>query len=87
MPPPPSTSEEDCPECREQKVEAAARAKATPAEDDGLQLGDCAPLYKLWADCVEREEGKVQKCASVLKEFKQCHNARTERAMQQIPKR
>jgi hypothetical protein len=73
MPPPPPTDDADCPECRDAAAEAAAKAKATPA--DGLRLGDCAPLYQAWADCIEREKGQAKACATVLKEFKQCHQS------------
>lgn len=64
----------DCPECLDQKEEAAAVAKAT-TQPDGLRLGACAPLYEAWAECIEKERGQAKVCASVLKEFKDCHSA------------
>ena len=75
-----ATTNADCPECVEQKSEAEARAKATTASD-GLRLGECAPLYQRWADCVEREQGQAKACAAVLKEFRVCHAEATERAL------
>jgi len=72
---PSSASTDDCPECQEQKTEAAAKAKATPPANDGLRLGVCAPLYERWAECVEREQGQAKACANVLKEFRECHRA------------
>ena len=69
----PDRAEEDCPECREQKSEAEAKAKATPEASDGLRLGNCAPLYDAWAECIDREKGQAKACTLVLKEFKECH--------------
>ena len=81
-----TAAEDDCPECRDQKEQADARSKAT-GDDDGLQLGECAPLYKLWAECVERERGQAKACTAVLKEFKECHRKGTERALERaLPK-
>ena len=67
--------EEDCPECKDQKEQAKARERSTPDVSDGLQLGDCSSLYKVWADCVERERGQAKACTAVLKDFKECHSA------------
>ena len=64
----------DCPECRDQKERAAERA-ADESSTDGLRLGKCAPLYQLWADCIEREQGQAKACTAVLKTFKECHDA------------
>ncbi|KAL1515083.1 hypothetical protein AB1Y20_004147 [Prymnesium parvum] len=44
-----------CVDCQDAKAEAEAKAAATRPQDDGLNLGDCAPLYREWADCIERE--------------------------------
>ena len=70
----PASSEADCPECREQKDEAAARARASEDADDPLRLGECKELYDKWAECIDREQGQAKACTAVLKEFKACHN-------------
>ena len=69
----------DCPECSDQAEAAAARASATPAESEGLQLGECTGAYRAWAECIERESGQAKRCAAVLKEFRECHTTRTAR--------
>lgn len=84
MPSSPSSAEDDCPECRDQKAQAEQRAKATAEPADGLRLGECAPMYKAWVDCIERESGQAKACAAVLQDFKRCHNSGTERALQQV---
>jgi hypothetical protein len=78
---------DDCPECQEQKAEAEVRARATADSSDGLRLGECAPLYQLWADCIEKENGQAKACVTVLKQFKECHDASTQRALQLRPPR
>jgi hypothetical protein len=65
-----------CVDCQGAKQEAQAKAAAPQSADDGLRLGDCAPLYREWADCVEREAGQAKACAAVLKEFRACHQQR-----------
>ena len=76
MPTPPP-ADDDCPECRDQKTQAEARAKASTQGSDGLRLGSCNEKYKEWADCIEREKGQAKACAAVLKEFRECHSANT----------
>ena len=63
----------ECVDCQDAKTQAEAKATATSSDDDGLNLGVCAPLYRQWADCVERERGQAKACAAVLKEFRACH--------------
>eukprot|EP00327_Prymnesium_parvum_P010369 CAMPEP_0184379816 /NCGR_PEP_ID=MMETSP0007-20130409/4194_1 /TAXON_ID=97485 /ORGANISM="Prymnesium parvum, Strain Texoma1" /LENGTH=73 /DNA_ID=CAMNT_0026724715 /DNA_START=10 /DNA_END=231 /DNA_ORIENTATION=- len=64
-----------CVDCQDAKAEAEAKAAATRPQDDGLNLGDCAPLYREWADCIEREGvgTGAKACMKVLKEFRSCH--------------
>ena len=63
-------TDEDCPECREQKLQAQAKAAATP-DAEGLRLGACAESYQRWVDCIEQEKGQAKACAAVLKSFKE----------------
>ena len=43
------------------------------AAGDHLQLGECAPVYKAWAKCVEANAGQAKACAESLREFQKCH--------------
>ena len=70
MPPPAEPTE--CVDCAEAKSEAVQKDGATGGRD-GLNLGDCAPLYRKWADCVEENLGQAKACATVLAEFRTCH--------------
>lgn len=67
--------EVECVDCQSAKAEAEARAKASSSREDGLNLGQCAPLYRLWADCIEREGvgTGAKACAQQLKDFRSCH--------------
>ena len=65
----------ECVECQESKREA--QEKAAARSSGGLQLGDCAPLYRDWADCVEQSAGKAQACKTVLEKFRACHQQRS----------
>jgi len=69
-------AEVECVDCNKSKEEAQAKAVATPS--DGLRLGECAPLYRKWADCVEEQAGQAKACAAVLDEFKLCHRRSAE---------
>ena len=65
----------ECDERQESKREA--QEKAARRSSGGLQLGDCAPLYRDWADCVEQSAGKAQACKTVLEKFRACHQQRS----------
>ena len=78
--------EEVCVDCQKGKAEAEAKAAASSG-DDGLNLGACAKSYRAWADCVEREQGQAKKCASVLKEFRECHAANLQSVANAKPSR
>ena len=67
-----SSKDADCPECVQGKVQAESKAAATTAED-GLRLGTCAPVYKVWADCIEQHNGQAKECLASMKEFRKCH--------------
>lgn len=64
---------DECVECTASKTQAEAKEAAT-SKDDGLQLRECAPLYRKWADCVRDEKGQAKACVAVLEEFKACHS-------------
>ena len=74
-----TTSDADppCVECEEAKRTAAAKAAVAAASEaaagDHLQLGECAPVYKAWAKCVEANAGQAKACAESLREFQKCH--------------
>ena len=70
--PAPASDDVDCPECSDAKASAEAKAAATTKED-GLQLRQCTPLYRAWAECVKEQKGQAKACAAVLDEFKACH--------------
>ena len=72
------TAEVECVDCKSAKEEAHAKAEQTRAERDGLRLGDCQPLYRKWAACVEQNAGQAKACAAVLEEFKLCHRRSAE---------
>lgn len=71
--PAPGTEDDVCVDCQEGKQKAQVKEEATQSGHDGLRLGDCKPLYRDWADCVEKHAGQASACAAVLAEFKQCH--------------
>ncbi len=75
---PPSADDDDavCVDCQDAKSAAASRAAAEPKTRDGLQLGECAPLYRTWADCIAAANGQAKDCADVLKAFRACHDAK-----------
>ena len=64
--------EEVCVECEKAKAKAEARELSGPG---GLQLGDCTPLYRAWADCIKQAKGQASSCTDVMKQFKECHSA------------
>ena len=66
-------AESECVECVSGKAQAEAKAAATSSANDGLQLGDCAPLYKRWAECVEKSGGQAKACRTEMTEFRACH--------------
>ena len=72
-----SDAELPCVECEEAKRTAAAKAAVAAASEaaagDHLQLGECAPVYKAWAKCVEANAGQAKACAESLREFQKCH--------------
>ena len=72
-----SDAEPPCVECEEAKRTAAAKAAVAAASEaaagDHLQLGECAPVYKAWAKCVEANAGQAKACAESLREFQKCH--------------
>ena len=72
-----SEAEPPCVECEEAKRTAAAKAAVAAASEaaagDHLQLGECAPVYKAWAKCVEANAGQAKACAESLREFQKCH--------------
>ena len=64
-----------CVDCDNAKSEAEAKAAATSAGKDGLNLGDCQEVYKRWANCIEENGGQAKACKSVMDEFKACHRS------------
>lgn len=72
---------DECVDCQNAKEEAHARESATPVANDGLRLGRCAPIYRKWADCIRERAGQAKECASVMDEFKLCHNAMADQSL------
>jgi len=70
----------ECVDCKDAKQEAQTRAEAARSSD-GLRLGECTPLYRNWAACVEQNAGQAKACVAVLEEFKLCHRRSTERIL------
>ena len=66
--------EQECVECQTSRLEAETRASAKPL-GDGLQLGDCRPVYREWVECNERAQGQASSCSEVLKRFRDCHRS------------
>ena len=62
-----------CVDCTNAKEVAQKKSEASRAANDGLRLGECAPLYRDWAACVEENAGQAKACAAALDLFKLCH--------------
>ena len=73
-----------CVDCKNAKEEAQTKATATVAGKDGLNLGECAPLYRAWAECVEEHAGQSRACAAVLADFRLCHRGAAARALDDV---
>ena len=63
--PGPNTVCEDC--------VPSPKAQALTLKDNGLQLGGCAELYKVWSDCIEQANGQVTSCTHAMRAFRKCH--------------